>query len=101
GGWGLVVTVDVPLHGTRDGGPPHGMAIPPRIAPRNAVPALRRLGWTRAIMRPPAIGVRNLEDEIQGDNAVSHQEFVKKHVANLSLTWDSIAKVRMQWDCPI
>ena len=97
----LVVTIDVPLNGKRYRDHRNGMSIPPRITPRNAVQALRHLGWTRAIMRPPAIGFRNLEDEIQGDNAVSHQEFVKKHLANLSLTWDSIAQVRRQWDGPI
>ena len=52
-------------------------------------------------MRPPAIGFRNLKDEIQGDNAVSHQEFVSKYLANLTLTWEDIEGVRRQWDGPL
>jgi L-lactate dehydrogenase (cytochrome) len=97
----LVVTVDVPLNGKRYRDHRNGMSIPPRITPKNAVQAVRHLDWTRAIMRPPAIGFRNLKDEIQGDNAVSHQEFVAKYLANLTLTWDSIQDVRRQWDGPL
>ena len=97
----LVVTVDVPLNGKRYRDHRNGMSIPPRITPRNAVQAIRHLDWTRAIMRPPTIGFRNLKDEIQGDNAVSHQEFVAKHLANLALTWESIEDVRRQWDGPL
>lgn len=97
----LVVTVDVPLNGKRYRDHRNGMSIPPKITPRNAVQAIRHLDWTRSIMRPPAIGFRNLKDEIQGNNAVSHQEFVKKYLANLTLTWESIEQVRRQWDGPI
>ena len=97
----LVVTVDVPLNGKRYRDHRNGMSIPPRITPRNAVQAIRHLDRTRAIMRPPTIGFRNLKDEIQGDNAVSHQEFVAKHLANLTLTWESIEDVRRQWDGPL
>src|SRR5699024_1247612 len=67
----LVVTVDVPLNGKRFRDHRNGMAIPPRITPQNALEAIRHLNWTRAIMRPPAIGFRNLKDEVQGNNAVS------------------------------
>lgn len=97
----LVVTVDVPLNGKRYRDHRNGMSIPPKITPQNAVQALRHLNWTRAIMRPPAIGFRNLKDEIQGNNAVSHQEFVAKYLANLTLTWESIEDVRRQWDGPL
>ncbi|MGP9537172.1 alpha-hydroxy acid oxidase [Brachybacterium sp. AOP43-C2-M15] len=97
----LVVTVDVPLNGKRYRDHRNGMSIPPRITPRNAVEAIRHLDWTRAIMRPPAIGFRNLKDQVQGDNAVSHQEFVAKYLANLTLTWESIEDVRRRWDGPL
>ncbi|APX33587.1 hypothetical protein BH708_13670 [Brachybacterium sp. P6-10-X1] len=97
----LVVTVDVPLNGKRYRDHRNGMSIPPKITPRNAVQAIRHLDWTRAIMRPPTIGFRNLAGEIQGDNAVSHQEFVAKYLANLTLTWENIKDVRRQWDGPI
>lgn len=97
----LVVTVDVPLNGKRYRDHRNGMSIPPKVTPQNAVEAIRHLNWTRAIMRPPAIGFRNLKDQIQGDNAVSHQEFVAKHLANLTLTWENIAEVRRQWDGPL
>ena len=97
----LVVTVDVPLNGKRYRDHRNGMSIPPKITPRNAVEAIRHLDWTRAIMRPPTIGFRNLAGEIQGDNAVSHQEFVAKYLANLTLTWENIEDVRRQWDGPI
>ena len=97
----LVVTVDVPLNGKRYRDHRNGMSIPPRITPANAVQAVRHLNWTRAIMRPPTIGFRNLKDEVQGDNAVSHQEFVAKYLANLTLTWENIEDVRRQWDGPL
>ena len=97
----LVVTVDVPLNGKRYRDHRNGMSIPPKITPQNAVQAIRHLNWTRAIMRPPAIGFRNLKDEVQGNNAVSHQEFVAKYLANLTLTWESIEDVRKQWDGPL
>ena len=97
----LVVTVDVPLNGKRYRDHRNGMSIPPKITPQNAVQAIRHLNWTRAIMRPPAIGFRNLKDEVQGNNAVSHQEFVSKYLANLTLTWESIEDVRKQWDGPL
>lgn len=97
----LVVTVDVPLNGKRYRDHRNGMSIPPKVTPQNAVEAVRHLNWTRAIMRPPAIGFRNLKDQIQGDNAVSHQEFVAKHLANLTLTWENIEEVRRQWDGPL
>ena len=97
----LVVTVDVPLNGKRYRDHRNGMSIPPRITPQNALEAIRHLNWTRAIMRPPAIGFRNLKDEVQGNNAVSHQEFVAKYLANLTLTWESIEDVRRQWDGPL
>ena len=97
----LVVTVDVPLNGKRYRDHRNGMSIPPRITPANAVQAVRHLNWTRAVMRPPTIGFRNLKDEVQGDNAVSHQEFVAKYLANLTLTWENIEDVRRQWDGPL
>lgn len=97
----LVVTVDVPLNGKRYRDHRNGMSIPPRITPRNAVEAIRHLGWTRSVMTPPAIGFRMLEGEIQGSNAVSHQEFVNKYLSNLTLTWESIEAVRRQWDGPL
>ena len=97
----LVVTVDVPLNGKRYRDHRNGMSIPPRITPANAVQAVRHLNWTRAIMRPPTIGFRNLKDQVQGDNAVSHQEFVAKYLANLTLTWEKIEEVRRRWDGPL
>ena len=97
----LVVTVDVPLNGKRYRDHRNGMSIPPRITPANAFQAVRHLNWTRAVMRPPTIGFRNLKDEVQGDNAVSHQEFVAKYLANLTLTWENIEDVRRQWDGPL
>ena len=97
----LVVTVDVPLNGKRYRDHRNGMSIPPKITPRNAVQAVRHLNWTRAIMKPPTIGFRNLAGEIQGDNAVSHQEFVKRYLTNLTLTWADIEDVRRQWDGPV
>ena len=97
----LVVTVDVPLNGKRYRDHRNGMSIPPKITPQNAVQAIRHLDWTRAIMRPPTIGFRNLKDEVQGDNAVSHQEFVAKYLANLTLTWENIEDVRRRWDGPL
>lgn len=97
----LVVTIDVPLNGKRYRDHRNGMSIPPKITMNNAVEALRHPGWTRAVMRPPAIGFRNLKDEIQGSNAVSHQEFVNKYLSNLTLTWSDISGVRRQWDGPL
>ena len=97
----MVVTVDVPLNGKRYRDHRNGMSIPPKITPRNAVQAIRHLDWTRAIMKPPTIGFRNLAGEIQGNNAVSHQEFVAKYLSNLTLTWDDIEEVRRQWDGPV
>lgn len=101
GAQALVVTVDVPLNGKRYRDHRNGMSIPPKITPQNAVEAIRHFGWTRAVMKPPAIGFRNLVDEIEGDNAVSHQEFVNKYLTNLTLTWESIDSVRRQWDGPL
>ncbi|MCT1910597.1 alpha-hydroxy acid oxidase [Brachybacterium paraconglomeratum] len=97
----LVVTVDVPLNGKRYRDHRNGMSIPPKITPQNALQAVRHLDWTRSIMRPPTIGFRNLKDQIQGDNAVSHQEFVAKHLANLTLTWEKIEEMRRRWDGPL
>lgn len=97
----LIVTVDVPLNGKRYRDHRNGMSIPPKITPHNAVEAVRHLGWTRSVMAPPAIGFRNLIGEIQGSNAVSHQEFVNKYLSNLTLTWDSIETVRKQWEGPL
>lgn len=97
----MIVTVDVPLNGKRYRDHRNGMSIPPKITPQNALQAVRHLNWTRSIMRPPAIGFRNLKDQIQGNNAVSHQEFVAKYLANLSLTWEDISEVRRQWDGPL
>src|SRR5699024_1333122 len=93
--------VDVPLNGKRYRDHRNGMSIPPRITPANAVQAVRHLNWTRAIMRPPTIGFRHLKDEVQGDNAVSHQELVAKYLAHLTLTWQNIEDVRRQWDGPL
>ncbi|MEE1650287.1 alpha-hydroxy acid oxidase [Brachybacterium sp. J144] len=97
----LVITVDVPLNGKRYRDHRNGMSIPPRITPQNAVEAVRHLNWTRSVMRPPAIGFRNLQGEVQGNNAVSHQEFVKKYLANLTLTWEEVRQVRTRWDGPV
>lgn len=97
----LVVTVDVPLNGKRYRDHRNGMSIPPKITPQNALQAIRYLDWTRAIMKPPTIGFRNLAGEVQGNNAVSHQEFVKRYLTNLTLTWADIEDVRRQWDGPV
>jgi len=97
----MAVTVDAPLISKRYRDHRNGMSIPPKVTPRNAVEAVRHLNWTRAIMRPPVIGFRNIQDLVQGDDAVSHQEFVAQHLANLTLSWDDIASVRRRWDGPL
>ena len=97
----LVVTVDVPVLGNREGERLRGMGIPPVLTPRRVLDAATRPAWAYGLLRHRRVSLRNLVGEggIRAgvESAAAHQRLLEL----VRLSWDDLAWLRTQWSGPL
>ncbi|OCZ64456.1 hypothetical protein A9G00_03180 [Achromobacter xylosoxidans] len=93
----LMVTVDVPIVGNREGERKAGMGIPPVMTPRRMLNLARHPVWVYNLLRHQRIGGRNLVDGTGISAAVEAAEIQNREMVQATLNWSDIAWIREQW----
>lgn len=93
----LMVTVDVPVKGNREGERRHGMAVPPVLTPRRLVDIARHPRWMYDIARHRRIGGANLIGGASVTQAVHSAAIQERDLMQSRLDWTDIAWMRDQW----
>jgi isopentenyl diphosphate isomerase/L-lactate dehydrogenase-like FMN-dependent dehydrogenase len=97
----MMVTVDVPIVGNREGERRKGMGIPPVLTPRRMLNIARHPAWAYNVLRHQRIGGRNLVDAGGVAAAVKSAEIQSRHMVQSTLNWDDFAWMREQWKGPL
>ena len=93
----LMVTVDVPVKGNREGERRHGMGVPPVLTPRRLVNIGRHPRWAYDVLRHRRIGGRNLIDGTSVTEAVDSILLQERHLMQSRLQWADMEWMRDQW----
>ncbi len=96
----LFVTVDVPIHGNREGERKRGMGTPPILTPQRIASAAIRPKWWYAFFRYKRLSARNLVDE-GGVRAAVRSVQTQYRFMRPELDWDDFAWMREQWSGPL
>jgi L-lactate dehydrogenase (cytochrome) len=93
----LVLTVDMPLQGTRERDVRNGFTVPPRLGLDNLFDYARRLGWLWRMANGPRLGFGNLE-EAHGPKR--NLTSLAAHIGaqfDASVSWKDLEWLRAQW----
>jgi L-lactate dehydrogenase (cytochrome) len=97
----LVVTVDVPLAGSRERDKRNGFGIPPRVTLRSLSHGLVRPRWSADFIRRPRMSVANAAGHGGGPaDARSLTGYVNSQF-DPTLTWRDVAWIREEWGGPV
>jgi isopentenyl diphosphate isomerase/L-lactate dehydrogenase-like FMN-dependent dehydrogenase len=99
----LVVTVDTPTRGNREGERRRGMGIPPVLTPYRALDFATHPKWAYAALRYARIGGRNVTGgELRGvAGAVAEAQAQEREFMQSTLSWDDMAWIRQHWQGPV
>lgn len=92
----LFVTVDVPVHGNREGERKRGMGVPPTLTPRRIANAAVKPQWWINFLRHQRITARLLVDE-GGTAAAVKSAQMQLRLMRPELNWDDFAWMREKW----
>ncbi|MGW4335915.1 alpha-hydroxy acid oxidase [Rhodococcus koreensis] len=92
----LFVTVDVPVHGNREGERKRGMGAPPTLTPGRIANAAVRPRWWINFLRHQRITARLLLDEGGAAAAVKSAQ-MQLRLMRPELDWDDFAWMREKW----
>ncbi len=93
----LVLTVDVPVLGNRQGERRLGMDRPPVLTPWHLADLARHPAWTYEVMRHGRISARHLVDSGGVRAAVASVDIQERTLMQSSLGWDDLSWVRGRW----
>lgn len=97
----MVVTVDVPAVGNREGERLHGLGLPPVLTPRRVIDASLHPRWAYGFLRHRRVSLRNLVDAA-GISAGTRSAQMQTQQINVgTLDWDDFAWMREQWEGPL
>jgi L-lactate dehydrogenase (cytochrome)/(S)-mandelate dehydrogenase len=96
----LFVTVDVPIHGNREGERKRGMGTPPILTPSRIASAAIRPKWWYGFFRHQRMSARNLVDE-GGVKAAVRSVRAQYRWMRPELDWTDFAWMREQWSGPL
>ena len=97
----LVVTVDVPTRGNREGERRHGMGIPPVMTPRRLLNSVRHPRWAYDIVVHQRVGGPNYVAERGVTAAVESASIQDREFMQGGLNWDDLAWIRDNWQGPM
>lgn len=93
---GLVVTVDVPVHGNRELEKRRGMGAPPTLTPRRVANAMRKPRWSYNFLRYQRIApLLMVGDDPSADAVASARRLLR--LMRPELNWDDFAWMREAW----
>lgn len=93
----LMVTVDVPVKGNREGERKKGMAVPPVLTPARLANISRHPRWAYDIVRYRRVGGRNLVTGGGVAKAIESIETQERQLMQSRLHWRDIAWMRDRW----
>jgi isopentenyl diphosphate isomerase/L-lactate dehydrogenase-like FMN-dependent dehydrogenase len=96
----MFVTVDVPVHGNREGERRRGMGTPPVLTPGRILSAAVRPKWWYRFLRHQRMSARNLVDE-GGARAAVRSVQAQYRWMRPELDWTDFAWMREQWSGPL
>ncbi len=99
---GIILTVDVPVFGSRERDIRNSTTMPPRITFGNALESLRHPGWLYRWLLSPAHSMGNLKNGPNGTqyDMKSLAELIRKNT-DPSVTWKDLDWIRSIWQGPI
>lgn len=96
----MVVTVDVPIHGNREGEKRYGMGTPPVLTPWRMWDAGRRPRWAYGFFRHRRISARNIVARGGAAAGVESVQEMQRRYFRPDLTWADMAALAEAWDGP-
>ncbi len=98
----IVITVDVPVLGSRERDVRRGFTLPPKMGLDTIIDGALHLGWTWSFVRSEPIAFSNVVNRSETDESdpVSLADYVNSQF-DAALSWDDIAWFRSIWDGPI
>ncbi|MFC5747241.1 alpha-hydroxy acid oxidase [Actinomadura rugatobispora] len=96
----MMVTVDVPVKGSREGERRTGMrgnGLPPILTPRTALNFARHPRWTYDVVRHQRFGGYNFVEQTGIAAAVESLHIQERELMQSTLNWDDVAWMRDQW----
>jgi isopentenyl diphosphate isomerase/L-lactate dehydrogenase-like FMN-dependent dehydrogenase len=96
----LVITVDVPIPGNREGEMKYGMGVPPTLTPARVLHALTKPKWCYNLLRHQRISARMLVDS-GGPKAAVDSAKAQYRLLRPELNWDDFSWMREQWKKPL
>jgi isopentenyl diphosphate isomerase/L-lactate dehydrogenase-like FMN-dependent dehydrogenase len=96
----LVVTVDVPVRGNREGEVRYGMQIPPVFTPARIANAVTKPRWVYHYLKEQRTGSRLLVDQ-RGTAAAVRSARMQYRLTHPELNWDDFSWMRDQWPGPL
>lgn len=93
----LMVTVDVPVKGNREGERRSGMGVPPVLTPRRLVDIGRHPLWAYDVLRHRRIGGANLIEGTSVTQAVRSVAVQERDLMQSRLDWEDMAWMRDRW----
>ncbi len=99
---GLVVTVDVPVLGNREGERRLGLGFPPTVTPGGVLGAVTRPRWWYEALRHKRLAARNFATGAAAGarQAVASVDRFKQSLVPV-LGWDDFARLRDAWSGPL
>jgi L-lactate dehydrogenase (cytochrome)/(S)-mandelate dehydrogenase len=100
----MMVTVDVPVKGSREGERRTGMrgnGMLPILTPRGALNFARHPRWTYDVVRHQRFGGYNFVEQTGIAAAVESMQIQERELMQSSLSWDDVAWMRDQWKGPL
>ena len=93
----LMLTVDLPLQGQRHREHKNGLAVPPRLTPRNFFDILRRPAWAWSVLRGPGRSFGNLQGRVaEAASLTTLSQWIAQQF-DPSLSWRDLDWIRARW----
>jgi isopentenyl diphosphate isomerase/L-lactate dehydrogenase-like FMN-dependent dehydrogenase len=96
----LFVTVDVPVHGNREGERRQGMQIPPVLTPARLLNAATKPRWCYHFLKEQRTSARLLVDK-GGTAAAVKSALMQYRFMRPELNWDDFSWMREEWRGPL
>jgi len=94
----LVLTVDSPVKGNREGERRTGMDVPPRITPLRGIDVARHPRWAADLFAHRRIAGRNITERSDFSAAIESLELQEREFMQACLDWDDMQWIRDKWN---
>jgi L-lactate dehydrogenase (cytochrome) len=92
----LVLTVDIPVSGLRRRDAKNGLAVPPRLTPRNLFDMVTKPAWTAGVMLGKRKTFGNLAAAMPHTGVATLSQWIQQQF-DASVTWKDLEQIRARW----